>query len=318
MGTKRQEAIDRIAELAREHGISPTEIAARLADEQTASDDGRTSSRLTLLLAYLGGIFVFSGLVTFTNMVWPDLSSAARVAITLGSGMILLVLALAADRDERFRRASLPLYLMAAVLQPAGLFVLLHEYSTGGDTALGSAAVFGAMSLQSVLLFARLRWTRTILFTVIYGVATFSSLMAWLDLPWAVNTLVVSISGLLVTIGIRKGEHEVLCPLLYPVFAVALACAAFDFLHGEFLVDFGLLAIGAALVVLSIALRSRSLLVASVIITLAYLGYYTDEYFADMVGWPIAMIVMGMIMIGLSSYAVGLGRQIRERAASSE
>lgn len=311
MVSERQKAIDRIAELARQHGISPAEIGARLEDERTTSGDGQASSRLTMLLAYLGGIFVFSGLVTFSNMLWPDLGSAARVAITLGSGIILLILALAADRDERFRRTSLPLYLMAAVLQPAGLFVLLHEYSTGGETALGSAAVFGAMVLQSVLLLARLRWTRTVLFTVIYGVATFSSLMAWLDLPWAVNTLVVSISGLLVTIGIRKGEHRALCPLLYPVFAVALACAAFDFLHGEFLIDFGLLAVGAALVVLSIAVRSRSLLVASVIITLAYLGYYTDEYFADMMGWPIALIVMGMVMIGLSSYAVRLGREIR-------
>lgn len=311
MSSEREDAIDRIAELARRHGISSAEIAARLETEQTASNDGATSGRLTTLLAYLGAIFVFAGVVTFTNMIWPDLGSAARVLITLGSGIILLVLALAADRDERFRRASLPLYLMAAVLQPAGLFVLLHEYSTGGDTALGSAAVFGAMSLQSVLLFAHLRWTRTVLFNVIYGVATLSSLMAWLDVSWEVSTLVASLSGLLVTIGLRKGEHQVLCPLLYPVFAVALACAIFDMLHGEFLIDFGLLAVGAGLVVLSIALSSRSLLVASVIITLAYLGYYTDEYFADMVGWPIALIVMGMVMIGLSSYAVRLGRQIR-------
>lgn len=311
MNSERQEAIDRIAELARQHGISQEEIAERLEGGPMASSQGPTSSRLTMLLAYLGGIFVFSGLVTLTNMVWPDLSSAARVAITLGSGVILLVLALVADRDERFRRASLPLYLMAAVLQPAGLFVLLHEYSTGGDAALGSAAVFGAMSLQSALLFAQLRWTRTVLFTVIYGVATFSSLMAWLDVSWEFTTLVVSISGLLVTIGIRQGEHRVLCPLLYPIFAFALACAAFDILHGEFPVDFGLLAVGAALVVLSTGLRSRSLLVASVIITLAYLGYYTNEYFADMMGWPIALIVMGMVMIGLSSYAVRLGRQIR-------
>jgi hypothetical protein len=47
---------------------------------------------------------------------------------------------------------------------------------------------------------------------------------------------------------------------------------------------------------------------------LGYLGYFTAEYFADVTGWPIALIIMGFILIGISTKAIKLGQKISQKA----
>ena len=41
---------------------------------------------------------------------------------------------------------------------------------------------------------------------------------------------------------------------------------------------------------------------------LAYTGWFTGEHFADSIGWPLALILFGMFMIGLSALAVRIDR----------
>ena len=40
------------------------------------------------------------------------------------------------------------------------------------------------------------------------------------------------------------------------------------------------------------------------------MSYFAFEYFADVIGWPVALIILGLCMMGLSAYAVKLGRKI--------
>jgi len=58
------------------------------------------------------------------------------------------------------------------------------------------------------------------------------------------------------------------------------------------------LVIGAMLYV-SIRLRSKAILVVSTIALIAHISYITAEYFADSVGWPVLLVVLGLIFIGL-------------------
>jgi hypothetical protein len=43
--------------------------------------------------------------------------------------------------------------------------------------------------------------------------------------------------------------------------------------------------------------------------TLGYTGWYTEEHFANSIGWPLALIVFGMLMIGLSALAFRIDRK---------
>ena len=69
------------------------------------------------------------------------------------------------------------------------------------------------------------------------------------------------------------------------------------------------------MIFLSTYVRSRTLLLTSTLSMLCYIGYYTAEHFANTVGWPIALVIIGTALIGLSSLAVKLNNKyIKQRA----
>ena len=86
----KEEALQEIAAIARNNGITLAEITKALRDLPARSSPGILSK----LFGYLGGIFVFSGICIFVHMYWDDLNSAARVIVTLGSGYMLFIMAL--------------------------------------------------------------------------------------------------------------------------------------------------------------------------------------------------------------------------------
>ena len=59
---------------------------------------------------------------------------------------------------------------------------------------------------------------------------------------------------------------------------------------------------------LSVVLHSRTLLFVATLAILAYTGWFTGQHFADSVGWPIALMVFGLVMIGLSALAFRVDR----------
>lgn len=68
----------------------------------------------------------------------------------------------------------------------------------------------------------------------------------------------------------------------------------------------------AAALYISLQLRSRALLASSLLAILSFISYYTFKYFADTVGWPLAMMVTGLILIGLCSFAMKMGKRMKD------
>lgn len=309
-GLDRSEALDRIAGIVEEHGLSLEAVVKRL-DGTAGVANGQGNERLIRrILAYLGAVFVLAGAVTAVNMFWDDLGSAGRVTATFGTGLAALVLAIATFRDGRYEAASTPLFLVAALFQTSGMFVFLNEYFSGRDPALCAMAVFGVMMLQSLLLFTSIRRTGMVFLSLFFGFSCLASVLAWLDVDEGFAALVIGISGLLVSWRIHASPHRAVTPSAFFVFGALVAFGVFDLVEGEFPLDFSLIGVAAALVYAGVVARSRSLLVTGVLAMLAFLGYFTAEYFADMLSWPVALIVMGFLMLGLSSYAVKLGRRM--------
>lgn len=307
--SSKQQALERIITLAGKYNISADEIAARLATDQGARDK-RSGRLMKMIFAYLGGVFIFAGLTALVGMFWDDLGPASRVIVSFGPGLIALVLGIATLKDPRYVKASTPLFLIAAALQPTGLFVFLNEYFSGDDAALASMIVFGPMAVQMGLLFYALRSTSLLFFTLCFATAFFWAAFDKLGVDDDVTGAVIGLSGVLISYAFCQTVHRAFTPLTYFVFAMILAVALFELLDGAFPFDFLLVGVAGMIIYASVAAQSRSLLVAGVVSMLGYLGYYTNEYFADMAGWPIALIIMGLAMIGLSSYAVKLGQDI--------
>jgi len=302
----RDEALRQIADIARAHGLSAADIAGVI--EAPGGDESRSSGVLVRVLGVLGGTFVFAGIGVFIALQWDDLNSAARIVVTLGSGIAALALAFFAIRDERFEKASTPLFLVAAALEPTGMLVAFNELGSGGDWRWAVLATCGAMAAQFIATFAAVQRS-TLLFLAIL----FSLLFGWtaLDLVDADETAIAIVLGaslLLTAAGVdRQGRAEV-TPFWYFLGASMFLYGFFDMVERTPL-EISFLAVAAGFVYASVLVHSRTLLAVATLAILAYTGWFTSEHFVDSVGWPLALVAFGLLLIGLSAVAFRIDRE---------
>lgn len=303
----RDEALTEIVEIARRHGLSSAEIARALAPAQPAPPTKRQNV-LGRILAYLGGILILAGISVFIGFNWSAMNSAARVIISLGSGLAIFVLGLIAMQDARYKAARTPLLLIAAALQPTGILVAINEYSSGGDWRYAVLIAAGIMAVQQGLVFWRYR-TSTLLFTTVFFGLWF--LGVTFDLLDATDkTIAMLLGGSLVgfCIGLDKTRYRNITPLYYFVGTGSFFGGFFAWVEGT-AIELLFLGVACGGLVLSTHLRSRTMLIVSTVAILGYISYFTAQHFVDSVGWPIALIILGLILIGLSALGLRLNRR---------
>ena len=315
----RAEALDEIALIARRHGLTADDVIAALAPAgRIAAPDRDTRRRgaLVRVLAFLGGTFVFAGLGLFVALQWEHMNAAARIVATLGSGLAAFVLAILASRDERFGKAATPLFLMAGALEPAGMLVAFAELGSGGDWRWANLATAGTMALQFGAASATLGRTTPLFLCLLFAVLFWWTGFDLLDVDGDATALVIGSGLVLASIGLDRTRHADTTPFWYLIGATALLTGLFSLVEGTVL-ELAFLAAAAGFVYFATVVHSRTLLFVATVAILAYTGWFTAQHFADSLGWPLALIVFGMAMIGLSGLAFRIDRTyVRKRPAS--
>lgn len=303
----RQDALAEIVDIARRNELTVGDVvdAMRSGAPEAVRDSGGIARRL---LAYVGGIFVFAGLAVYIAAFWEDMNSAARIIVTLGSGVTALILAvLLTDRDGLARSAT-PLFMIAAWLQPTGVLVAFDELGTGGDPQHAALAATTVMLLQQLLVMQRFRRPVLGFLALAFGTLTFGNAFDLMGLDQEVNAVIMGLSLLLLSHGIDRTRYRVITPFWYFLGGVAMLWGAFELLENT-RVHVLYLGLAAFTIYASTVVRSRSLLFVATVAMIGYLGYFTAEYFADSTGWPVALIFMGLVLIGLSALALRINRK---------
>lgn len=311
MTAAREEALEQIAALVRQHGIGIGEIAGRLKEGESSAVTDQGGSVLKTALGYVGGTFIFFGVGLLIHIIWYDINSAERVIITLGSGLIAFIMGALCLKDQRFEKATTPFFLVAAFLQPFGMFVCVNEYfPQSADASLPVLAISNVMLAQQVMGF--IAWRRSCLgfFSILFWTVFIGTAMAKMSIDGDIATIALGVSLLCLSSAADHTPHRAIAPLWYFIGTAGLLGGFFDLVKGSSL-ELSYLGLDAYMIYLSILLASRTVLLVSVLGLMGWLGWYTDKYLANVMGWPIALIVFGFIMIGLSAYAVKLGRAIK-------
>ena len=217
------------------------------------------------------------------------------------------------SRDARFGKATTPLLLVAAALEPTGILVAFNEFGSGGDWRWAGLITAGVMALQFAGVFASLRRSTPLFLTIFF--ARCSGGRRSICSGWTTRSapLILGTSLLLTAVGVDRSGHRDISPALYLFGAIGFLYGFFDIVENT-AVEILFIAAAAGFVYLSVVLHSRMLLFVATLAILAYTGYFTGEHFADSVGWPIALIVFGLLMIGLSALAVPHRSRLRPAA----
>jgi hypothetical protein len=294
------------------HPLAPTPLAGAPYREApfAAAPEAASAPKGVLVraLGFLGGTFVFAGVGVFIALHWDAMNTSARIVITLGSGLAAFVLAGLARRDPRFARAATPLYLTAAALEPVGMLVAFDELGSGGDWRWAGLATAATMAVQFALAFLVARRSTLLFLGVAFAVCALWTGLDLLDMDGGVMALTLGGTLVLAAIWADRQTHRDVTPPWYFVGAAAVLGGVFDLVESS-PVEVLFVAVAASFVYLSVVVRSRTLLVVSILAILAYTGYFTAEHFADSIGWPMALVGFGLAMIGLSALAVRLDRR---------
>ncbi|MDX1974497.1 MAG: DUF2157 domain-containing protein [Rickettsiales bacterium] len=306
----RQDALASIVALAHEHQLSSGEIATAL---KASRDDRNSSTTLTKVLAYLGGIFILAGICTYTGMFWGSMGSFARVLITLGSGVVCLLMGLSFYREQSYKRAIPVMFVLAGLLQPGGMFVLIYEYfRTGNDWHAAPTLVFSLLFLQQFALFTKYRSAVLLFFSLTYAFSLYFTLTDWMGISYKLSGLVAGVSLLSLSHALsryyREQEYNAVIGLGYAIGAIFLFCSAFSMFQGTAF-EVVYLGLCVLMIYLSTEVRSTLLLAISVLSLLSYIGYFTARHFVNSIGWPVSLIVFGVLMILISAGAIKIKRK---------
>ena len=120
--------------------------------------------------------------------------------------------------------------------------------------------------------------------------------------------LILGASTLSLCIGLERTPYRGMTPFWYLAGSIL-------FLHGLFelvqrtVIELVFLAVACAGVFLSTWVRSRTLLFVCTIAILAYISYFTAEHFQDSLGWPLVLVVLGLVFIALSAIAMRINKR---------
>ena len=310
---RRVRALEQVVSLAREHQLTASEIAAALADQPKPVPESRARAVVVRVLGYLGGTFVFAGVAAFIALQWDEMNSAARVVITLGSGIAACALAILGNRDVRFEKAVPPLFLIAAALEPTGMLVAFNEFGSGGDARWAALVTAGVVAVQFSVIYTVFRQSMLLFLAVFFGTLFWWTAFDLMDADDSATALVLGASLVLAAIGTDRTPHSVITPSWYLFGAAGFLWGLFDLVErtpAEVL----FIVAASGFVYLSAVIHSRTLLLVATAAILGYTGWFTGEHFANSLGWPLALVLFGLSMIGLSALAFRIDRQyIRSR-----
>jgi hypothetical protein len=230
--TDKSGALEHIAQLMRDHDITPAEIEAAFhapaASRSAAAQRGPRDIARTLF-TYLGAIFILAGVSAYVGTFWQSMGSAMRVFMTLGVGYILLIVLLSALHEKRYPRLVLPLALASVLVMTGGWFVLIHEVYPHGDNWRAAALfVFGVMALHQGVLLARYRIT-VLAFTTLLFVYGFMQVgLDLLGVPFAYIAIVLGASLFLVGAALESMPYRVLAEPALLIGTVWMDSGLFD------------------------------------------------------------------------------------------
>lgn len=272
---------------------------------------------VTKMLYVLGAAIVIIGIIIFVAQVWEDIGTLGRILVTLGLGLLFAAIGSLLLNQKPEENLGPIFHFIGGMLIPGGAIVTLNELSLDVVSLWPITITFGAIFAFYLLLNFVHKHAILTFFAIANGTAFIYLIMeSIIDEPfymhndlYAYLTMVVGVSYLLLSHAFRDGWNKHLIGALYFFGTLGFLGAAFsrvwDSVPWQML--YFLIVIGGLF--LSVYMRSRVILVLSTIFLIAHVSFVTGKYFADSLGWPIALIILGLMFIGLGYTSITINRK---------
>lgn len=267
---------------------------------------------VTKMLYVLGAAIVIIGIIIFVSQIWDDIGSFGRITVTLGLGFLITAIGSMLLKSKPDENIGTVFHFIGGMLIPGGAMVTLSELNVDFVSLWSVAITFGVIFAFYLLLNSVHKNSILTFFAIANGTAFFYLLVEAIvdglfyiheDL-YAYLTMVIGVSYLLLAHSFRDGWNKKLIGVLYFFGITGFLGAAFSqwWLMSYFIIVIGCFA-------LSVYMKSRSILVMSTLFLIAHVSYITGVYFANSLGWPILLVILGFVFIGLGYISININKK---------
>ena len=303
-------------EISREYVLSQLNFPPG-AQKRVADAKGETHFSVTKMLYVLGAAIVVIGIIIFVFLPFISNTPIAPSFFKLGLGFLLTAIGSFLLKQKPEDHIGSVFHFMGGLLVPGGAMVTLSELGLDFVSLWPVALTFGAIFVFYLLINSIHKSAILTFFTIANGTAfiylvvesiTDGSFYMHGDL-YAYLTMVVGASYLLLAYSFRGGWNDKLVEVLYFFGIAGFLGAAFSQVFGSvpWQMLYFIIVIGGLF--LSAYIKSRAVLVVSTLFLIAHVSYITSEYFANSVGWPVALILLGFIFIGLGYVSITINKK---------
>lgn len=321
---------DKIDRWVEEGAISSeqAEILKRQEENSTITPARAPRVNIDEILVYIGSLVVFLALAFLVGLNWAELGSAGRVMSILIPTVILLVLGdyLRRSARNRFKRGAQALWIGGSLLSGLLFGVTCYELNIITDTPILvlSSCIFA--TLVSGTAFVLLSGIPQSIAFHLCGSATMFTLVIWLEEtyppfnPWR-NLIISLIFGLVFLIlseWHRNREEKNLMAVSRIFGSIIFLGASFSLAPYDFeaswqktLMETISFVTSVTFIAASIKKQSQIFLYSGAGFLLMWVIYINFEHFAEKIGMPIALLIIGVLLIGLGLGTSRLSKEIR-------
>ncbi len=326
----KQQIVSFIREALTSGNISKSDILGlvneRKQESQVSQPLARTpedhSKNLIRVFYAIGAIIAVIGVIILVVQNWNDIGFAGRIFSTLGISLLTYVAGLIFTKPEQ-NILSQVMFSISAALAPLGSFVLLKEasidftYIVQIAVALvlfilfGVASFISKKSILNLFVVGFITWAYYVFVIKIFGFGYSSNnLLEWAIIIQGLSYILIAYSyeSLLGANELSPNkEKKAIQNIFYMLGTLAILGAGIS-IGGVF--DLIFIAFIFAGFYGSVYLKSRAMLNLSAVFLVAHIIKITSKYFADSISWPVALIVVGFLVIGIGYGTFYLNRRI--------
>lgn len=296
------EALKEIKNLSENFNITSQEIINLLDNNKNILENRFSFAQI--FLSYISSIFIFAGLCIYISIIWEQLNIPARIIITFGPGLVSFIISIFSINNIRFQHISTPLLLISAVLEPLGITVILNNYFPNLNTSVISSLIICLiMFVQYLITFLYFKNKSSLFLVLLFGSGLFVSICDNFNITENISGITLGISLLLISYSFNNTKYKNISPIWYFIGSLILLISYFDLVYDS-IFELSYLLLVFFLIYLSITIQNKTLLFTNACGLIGFLGYYSARYFADSLGWPITLIIIGIIFLGVSGYLI--------------
>lgn len=304
-----------VGEISKDQVLQLIKDAKKGGTQNTNLDESH-SSPITKLFYIIGAAIAIIGISFFVGQIWEEIGTAGRIAVTLGLGILFAGLGSLLLKQKKSLGAVF--YILGGALIPDGAMVTLTEFATEDVSIWPVTFTFLLIFIFYLLLTIYHKHVVMTFFAILNGTAViylfFSGLLenahyTITETLYVYITIIVGIVYILLARSFRYDWNHSLYGLLcfFGINAILGPAFAKIFESGIWQTVFvGFIAVA---LYLSIVMKSKPILTMSTLFLIGYISYISGEYFADSLGWPFLLVILGFLFIGLGYGSIRINKR---------